>query len=320
MKPVQIAVIGLGHVGAHVAYTLIRDGVCDVLQLIDANEDKVKSERQDFMDCQQFLPHRTNVVVADFPDLKDTDIIINATGKITLLIENMNRDDELRYCVPNVRSYIPKIKASGFHGVLINITNPCDIITREFAKGLDLPKGHVFGTGTGLDTARLISVLHEKTGFSARSITGFMIGEHGNAQFCPWSAVSIGSQKLLEMRESDDPRFQFDLDSVTNAAVQNAWVTFSGKNCTEYAIASTAVRDAEAVLHDEKIIVPASIGLDGEYGEKDVFAGVPCIVGKCGVEEIVELPLLDEEKEKFHECCDRIRENIALADTLADHL
>lgn len=309
---VKIAVIGLGHVGAHVAYTFVKDGVCDELVLIDTNESKVKSECQDLIDSAIFLPHRVNVHIGDYPELRDADLIVNATGKIALLIGNKDRVAELKFCVPNVRSYIPKIKASGFHGILINITNPCDIITREFSKGLGLPAGHVFGTGTGLDTARLISSLAAITGVSPKSIVGYMIGEHGNAQITPWSATAIGGVPFAQW-STNTP---IDPDEVENKARMGGWVTFNGKNCTEYAIASTAVRDAYAVLHDEDLIVPASVGLNGAYGEEDVFAGVPCVIGAGGVKKIIELNLTAAEKEKFHGCCEAIRKNMRLADSL----
>ena len=314
MKSVKMAVIGLGHVGAHVAWMIVKEGLADELVLIDSNEAKAKSERQDYVDAAIYLPHKVKITVGDYSDLGDADVIINSTGKITLLIGSNNRDSELNYCVPNVRTYIPKIKASGFHGILINITNPCDVITREFAKGLGLPKGHVFGTGTGLDSARLISSLADQTGVSPKSITAYMIGEHGNAQSAAWSAVSFNGKPLKELE--DRPEFSFDHDALQKKAVMGGWVTFSGKHCTEYAIAATAVRDAYAVLHDEKLIVPASMELDGEYGEKDVFAGVPCVLGKDGVEEVLELNLSEEEKAKFHDCCESIRKNFAKADAL----
>lgn len=150
-----IGVIGLGHVGAHVAYSLAVQGIADELVLVDQEKQKLASEVQDLRDAAAYLPHRVTVRAGDFSDLGECDVIVNSVGKIELL-ETHDRLTEMAFTIPAVRSYAHKIKASGFDGVLINITNPCDIVTRELALGLDFPKGRVFGTGTGLDTCRRV--------------------------------------------------------------------------------------------------------------------------------------------------------------------
>ena len=304
-----LGVIGLGHVGAHVAYALAIQGIADELVLIDQNEQKLASEVQDLRDAVAYLPHRVTVRAGDFADLGACDVIVNSVGKIELLRGTHDRVTEMDFTIPAVRSYTEKIKASGFDGVLINITNPCDIVTRELALGLGLPKGRVFGTGTGLDTSRLLSALARQTGVDHKSITCYMLGEHGNQQFAPWSCVSFKGMPLDKWAETDE-RFRFDRDALQKESIGGGWVTFSGKFCTEYGIATTAARMAHIVLHDEKAIMPASMELCGEYGESGLFAGVPCVIGANGVEEVVELPLTDEEKATFHQCCEGIRHNM----------
>ena len=158
MKTRKIGIIGLGHVGAHVAYSLAIQGIADELVLVDQKAQKLESERQDLADSVAYLPHRVKITAGDFADLGDCDVIVNSTGKIELL-ETHDRLSEMDFTIAAVRSYAGKIKASGFDGVLLNITNPCDIVTRELALMLGLPRGRVFGTGTGLDTSRLLSAL-----------------------------------------------------------------------------------------------------------------------------------------------------------------
>ena len=304
-----LGVIGLGHVGAHVAYSLAVQGIADELVLVDQNRQKVASEAQDLRDSAAYLPHRVTVHEGDFADLGECDVIVNSVGKIELLRGTHDRLTEMDFTIPAVRSYAEKIKVSGFDGVLINITNPCDIVTRELANLLRLPRGRVFGTGTGLDTSRLLSALSRQTGVDHKSITCYMLGEHGNQQFAPWSCVSFRGMPLDEWAKVDE-RFRFDRDALTRESIGGGWVTFSGKFCTEYGIATTAARMASIVLHDEKAIMPASAELSGEYGESGLFAGVPCVIGANGVEQVVELPLDAEEKAKFHECCEGIRHNM----------
>ena len=309
MKTRKVGIIGLGHVGAHVAYSLAVQGIADELVLVDMNEQKVASEVQDLRDAAAYLPHRITVNAGDFADLGDCDVIVNSVGKIDLLRGTHNRLTEMDFTIPAVRGYVDKIKASGFDGVLVNITNPCDIVTRELALGLGLPKGRVFGTGTGLDTSRLLSALNRQTGIDHKSITAYMLGEHGALQFAPWSCVSFRGMPLDELAKTDE-KFRFDRDALQKESIGGGWVTYAGKQCTEYGICTTAARMVHIVLHDEKAIMPASMELDGEYGETGLFAGVPCLIGKNGVEQIIELPLADEEKAKFHDCCEGIRKNM----------
>ena len=304
-----LGVIGLGHVGAHVAYALAVQGIADELILVDQNEKKLSSEVQDLRDAAAYLPHRVTVRAGGFQELGVCDVIVNCVGRIELLRGSHDRLTEMDYTIPAVRGYAHKIRESGFDGVLINITNPCDIVTRELALELGLPRGRVFGTGTGLDTSRLLSALARQTGIDHKSITCYMLGEHGNQQFAPWSCVSFRGMPLGVWAERDE-RFRFDRMALQKESIGGGWVTFSGKFCTEYGIATTAARMAHIVLHDEKTIMPASAELCGEYGETGLFAGVPCVIGANGVEQVIELPLTAEELATFHSCCEGICKNM----------
>ena len=308
MKTRKIGIIGLGHVGAHVAYSLAIQGIADELVLVDQKAQKLESERQDLADSVAYLPHRVKITAGGFADLGDCDVIVNSTGKIELL-ETHDRLSEMDFTIAAVRSYAGKIKASGFDGVLLNITNPCDIVTRELALMLGLPRGRVFGTGTGLDTSRLLSALSRQTGIDHKSIAAYMMGEHGAQQFAPWSCVSFRGVPLDEWARTDE-RFRFDREALKKESIAGGWVTYAGKQCTEYGIATTAARMVSIILHDEKAIMPASMELCGEYGESGLFAGVPCLIGANGVEKVIELPLTDEEMREFHACCDGIRKNM----------
>ena len=310
MKKRRVGIIGVGHVGAHVAYALLIQGIADEIVLLDRSEEKVKSEVQDLNDAVAYANSRCFVRSGDYSDLKDVDVIVNTVGNVGLLVGSTDRNVEMNYTVSTIPSSILKIKESGFSGVLINVTNPCDVITKQIADILDLPKGHVFGTGTGLDTSRLLSVLNRYTGIEHGSIDAYMIGEHGNNQFCPWSCVSFKGASLEKMK------LNLNHDEIVNEAIKGGWVTFAGKHCTEYGISTTAARMVKAVLNDEKIILAVSCELNGEYGESCIYAGVPCVIGKDGAEKVIELSLNNEELAKFHKCCDSIRENIKAAEKI----
>ena len=315
MKKRIIGIIGLGAVGKNCAYALLLKGLADELLLVDIDDKKVQAECQDLRDAVAWCPHQTAVKVVDYEDLGCCDIIVNSVGNMKLLLETMDRVDELHFNIAQVNDFIPRVMAGGFDGIFINISNPCDIITWQVARLSGLPKGRVFGTGTGLDSARLINLLSLQTGVAHRSIQAMMMGEHGAAIMVPWSQVSLGG-KLLNAFDPADPRFGFDRMAMRKKAEENAYLVLGGKKCTEYGISTTLCRVAEIVLHGENAIIPASMVLDGEYGEQGLCAGVPVLLGENGVEEVIEYDLPEQERRQFHECCDAIRHNMTLDDSV----
>ncbi len=311
LKTRKVGILGLGHVGAHCAYSLIAQGTVDELVLVDRNEKKLISECQDLRDAVLYCPHRVTISAGGYGDLGDCDVLINAVGDIALSASD--RLNEMTYSIGQVKAMMGPVMASGFSGVIISITNPCDVVTHRVAQLSGLPLGRVFGTGTGLDTSRLVSELAQQTGLDHRSICAYMIGEHGASQMAAWSCVTFQGVPLAEMEKKGAP-FLFDKEELQRRAIAGGYVTYSGKRCTEYGIASTAARMVRAVLHDEKVILPVSAPLQGHYGQRDIFAGVPAVIGKNGLEQVLELPLTQEELAKFQGLCDNIRSNIAKAD------
>lgn len=137
-------------------------GIADEVVICDVKEKKLESERQDLFDTGVFCPHRVRVTAGSYEDLTGCDIIINAAGKVDLLIGSSDRTKELKYTVPQTRIWAKEVKAAGFKGIVINVSNPCDVVTREIAEILKLPEGNVFGTGTGLDTASELPLTEEE--------------------------------------------------------------------------------------------------------------------------------------------------------------
>lgn len=183
-----VGVVGLGHVGAHVAFCLGMMGVADEILLCDVNEQKAISECQDLNDAVMYMPNHSVYRVVDYRGLKNADIIVNAVGDVSLCATG-NRDDELGNSVRQVADYIPKVMAAGFNGIFVTITNPCDVIAHLIAKLSGLPRGRVVGTGTLLDSSRLVHAISDQTGLDARGFFAFMMG---GTRKCPDGSLVPG--------------------------------------------------------------------------------------------------------------------------------
>lgn len=305
----KVGIIGVGHVGAHCAFSLVTQGIVDELVLVDKNDQKATSERQDLIDSVTYLPNRVNVIKGTYEDLADCDIIVNSVGIIT---KTHDRLDELQVSIDMVNSYVKRVMDAGFDGIIINITNPCDIIARRIWQLSGLPKNRVFGTGTGLDSSRFKAVLARETGIDHKSIQAYTLGEHGNSQMAAWSQVAFGGKPLKELEKEDLEHFgHLDKKGLLKEVVEAGFVTLKGKGATEFGIASTLARLVQCIFHDEKQVFPCSTLLEGQYGEEGIFISTPCVIGKNGVEQVFELNLDDEELKDFKHSCSVIREYIA---------
>lgn len=306
----KVGIVGVGHVGAHVAFSLVTQGLVDELVLVDINKQKAISERQDLLDATTYLPHRINVIAGEYEDLGDCDIIVNSVGKIDDVAQD--RLAELQQSVDMVDSYIKIVMDAGFNGIIINITNPCDIIAYYIQKVTGLPSNQVIGTGTGLDSSRFRNVMAECTGIDHKSIIGYSLGEHGDSQMIPWSVVNLGGKLLSELeKERPDTFGSLDKEDIKYRTVKGGWFTYEGKKSTEFGIASTASRFIKGIYHDEKFVTTASTLLEGQYGEEGFYISIPVVIGKNGVEDKYELNLTDEELKEFKHSCNVVKENIA---------
>lgn len=309
----KIGVIGVGHVGAHVANSLILQGVADKLYLCDPYEKKLVSEVQDLSDAVSFCPHQVEIISVheEYERLADCDIIINSSGKVALSLDpEQGRDGELDYTTALARGFIARVTDAGFSGIWINIANPCDVVTTEIHHIVNQDPRKIIGVGTCLDSARLKNALSQATGIDQNAIQAYMLGEHGDSMFAAWSSVRFGNIALDYLRQEHPDIFSFNKEEVETQARKGGFVTASGKNCTEYGIANAAVEIAKAVVSDTHSILPCSCLLDGEYGEEGIYTSLPCVIGKDGVQTVLAPELSEQEVQKFKASCAHVRENI----------
>ena len=308
LSPRRVGIIGVGHVGAHCAFSLATQGIVDELVLVDTNRQKAISECQDLQDSVAYLPHRVRISIGQPEDLAGCDLAVISVGTIT---PDENRLSELFTSAKIVREVVPRAVRAGFDGIFINITNPCDIIAREVWKLSGFPKNRVLGTGTALDTARFRAVLARETGIDHKSVTAFMIGEHGASQLCLWSNVTVNGKPLAELEREFPGQFgHLDRAAIQQEVIDAGWLTYTGKHATEYGIASALARIVHIILRDERQMMPVSTLLEGQYGRSGFFIGTPAILGANGVEQVLEMRLSPEENAAFQRSCDIVEENI----------
>lgn len=298
----KVGIIGLGNVGSTVAHHIIIGGYVDDLVLIDENEEKSKADALDFEDAMANLPHRTNLLMNDYDELEDADMVISSVGKISLLDQpGNNRFLELDYNAEAVSEIAPKIKKSGFKGRILVISNPVDVITGLYQELTGLPKNHVIGTGTLLDTARMKRAVGEILEIDPRSVQGYSLGEHGNSQFVAWSNVTALGRPIEEIAQERD----IDLEEITQNVRDGGFVVLNGKKYTNYGIAAATVRLMNTIFSDAHSELPVS-----NYNEKyGTYLSYPAIVGREGILEQVQLNLTDSELEKLQTSANYILKN-----------
>lgn len=298
----KVGVVGQGHVGETLANNLLVTGTVDELVLIDTNEKKLNANATDFEDAEANLPTHTKVVRNDYNVLKDADVVVIAVGNIGVQKDDAKHD---RFVELNVNSTAAKevgtkLKEVGFNGVLVSISNPCDVIAALFQKYTGLPKNQVIGTGTLLDTARLRKAVGQALDVDPRSVTGYALGEHGNSQFAAWSQVRVLGQNITDLAAVND---DLNLDSLAEATKAGGYTVFHGKLYTNFGIAAAALRLVTAILNDANIELPCS-NFREEYG---IYCGYPAILGKGGVVKQLQLNLTDDEKKKLAESANYIK-------------
>lgn len=288
-RQTSVAVIGCGHVGATSAYSLLMNGSVEELILVDKDSNKLLGE---VMDLQHAVPlaHQTVIRHGTLKDAARADIAVIAAGASPKAGES--RLDLLSANIGIVREIIAGLKRHKFDGIILMITNPVDILTQVAQEESGLPASRVIGSGTVLDTARLRAILSDELKIEGRSIHAYIIGEHGESEVATWCAARIGGAPLVDFCTPDCP----DFDDMLIAVRRSAPEIVNRKGYTSFAVGTCVNRICEAILRDERTILPVSVMTSGQYGISGVYLSLPSIVGRSGIEKIVELPLSDDER------------------------
>lgn len=311
IRNTKVAIVGTGLVGSSTAFSLVTQGVCDEVLMIDINKEKALGEAMDLNHSIEYLNRNTKVRAASYEECGDVDVDIIVITAGAPPKPGQTRLDTLDLSAKITESIVTPIMKSGFKGYFIIVSNPADIIAYHVYKLSGLPKSHVLSTGTSIDTARLKNFIGELLDVDPRSVQGYSMGEHGDSQMVPWSHITVGGKKFTKVLEDNKDRFKnVDLDKLVQDTAQAGWEVYKRKGTTYYAIATATVGIIKAIINDENRIIPVSTLLEGEYGVSDVFAGVPAVLNSKGVKEVVEIHMTEDEKEKFQNSIEVIREYI----------
>ena len=303
----KIILVGDGAVGSSFAYSLVTQSVGRELGIIDVNHDKAEGDALDLSNAVPFYSPKF-IYAAEYADCVDADIVVLCAGAAQKPGET--RLDLVHKNLKIYQDIVGKIVASGFDGIFLVAANPVDILTYATWKFSGFPAERVIGSGTSLDTARLRQEISTLVGVDARNVHGYILGEHGDTEFPVWSHANIGGLQLAEWLKIDDNTTEEALNKVFVKVRDAAYEIISRKGATYYGIASAFTRICQAIFEDQKEILPLSGYLDGQFGKDDVFIGAPAIIGRHGIERIIEIPLNEIERKQMDHSASTLKQLI----------
>lgn len=294
----KVTIIGSGRVGSHVASSLLTQDVCNEIAIIDIDEQKALAHATDLGDMLSYLTTDALVYLGDYSDLDNSDIVVICTSGLYAVEDRLVELEDTRRTIDEI---LPNILASKFNGIIVSISNPCDLIA-QYIKS----KTHynVVGTGTMLDSSRLKVRLANALGVSPKSVNGYMLGEHGNSQFAAFSLTSINGIALKDYIKLND--VDINLKQIQKSVVEAGYFIVCGKGFTEFGIGAACANLVKAILDDERKVLPCSTYVE----EQGVYASVPCLIGREGVVERIKIKLPANEQKAFEHSCDVLRTNL----------
>ena len=308
----KITVIGAGSVGATTAYTAAVKGIASEICMIDINREKTEGEA---MDIRQASPFNApcDIYAGDYADAAGSDIVIITSGVPRK--PGQSRIDLVQINVNIMKDIASKIVEHAPDALYIIVSNPVDVMTYVFTKISGVPATRVIGTGTLLDSARLISRVADHLGVNPHSVDAYVLGEHGDSSFVPWSICKVGPVPLLGYKNgyvnSNQTETEFDMDEIEQYMKTSGGQIIKKKGATFYAIACSVCNLVESIFSQAYTTLAVSTLLTGEYGIDDVCLSIPFVVGPNGIAGKATPVLTEEEVAKLHKSANLLKEVIA---------
>jgi L-lactate dehydrogenase len=288
MNNKKVIIIGCGNVGMSYAYALLNQRThVNELALIDLNKERVEGEVMDLNHCLAFSPSKMKIKVGEYSDCRDASLIVIAAG-----VNQAPGEDRLSLLKRNAKIFkgiVTEVMKTGFNGVFLIATNPVDIMTYLTQKYSGLPRYKVIGSGTTLDTARLKFLIADKIGVSPSNVHGYVIGEHGDSEFIPWSNINLALQPITDFISQEE------MKTIEEEVKTAAYKIINAKGATYYGIGMCLVRITNAILGDENTVMVVSTYDD----TNDIYIGLPSVINKNGADRKINFNLNKSETEKL---------------------
>lgn len=301
----KVILVGDGSVGSSFAFAMTLKGLGRELGIIDINKKKTIG---DAMDLNPVLTYNSTKLIysADYSDCKDADLIVITSGapqkpgetRLQLVDKNLKI----------IKDVVDNIMKSGFDGLFLVAANPVDILSYAVKEFSGFPRERVISSGTSLDSARFCDEISRFVGVDRRDITAYIMGEHGDSSFPCWSNANIAGKKATEwIAEKTD-----DLEAAKEKIYTNvrdvAYRIIENKGATYYGVATVLARICRHIIEDSHSIITVGACLEGEYGLSGVYMGTPCVIGRNGIEKIIEVELDEKEKELMEKSFKALKE------------
>ena len=302
----KVVLVGTGCVGMSMAYAIVNQGIgVNELVLIDVLKDKAEGEAMDLSDGIPCSPSHMVVKAGDFSECKVAVIVVITAG-----VNQKPGQTRLELSQENakiMKDITTQIVASGFKGIFLIASNPVDIMTKVVQEVSKFPTNKVIGSGTALDTSRLRYQIGKYLDVSSKNIHAYVMGEHGDSSFVPWEHAYVGCKRMIDIMKDTGKDFA-DLDKIYVEVRDSAYEIINRKKATYYGIGIGLARIVKNILNNTNEILTVSAYLNGEYGHKDIYIGVPAIINSNGARELLELDLSLENQKKLNESCEILTE------------
>ena len=304
----KVVLVGTGFVGMSMAYSIVNQGIgVNELVLIDVLKDKAIGEAMDLSDGIPCSPSHMIVRAGEYSECKDADIVVITAG-----LNQKPGQTRLELSQQNakiMKDITEQIVESGFNGIFLVASNPVDIMTKVVQEVSKFPTNKVIGSGTALDTSRLRYQLGKYLNVSSKNIHAYVMGEHGDSSFVPWNHAYVGCKSMLKIMQDNGKNIE-DLDKIYIEVRDSAYEIINRKKATYYGIGIGLARIIKNILNDTNEILTVSAYLDGEYGHKDIYIGMPAVINSNGARELLELDLSAEDQKKLDGSCEIISKNM----------
>lgn len=302
----KVVLVGTGFVGMSMAYSIVNQGIgVNELVLIDVVKEKAEGEAMDLSDGLPCSPSHMTIKAGGYEECKDADIAVITAG-----LNQKPGQTRLELSEANARimkDITEQIVSSGFKGIFLVASNPVDIMTKIVQEVSKFPTNKVIGSGTALDTSRLRYQIGKYLDVSSKNIHAYVMGEHGDSSFVPWEHAYVGCKSMIDTMKDGNRNLE-DLDKIYIAVRDSAYEIINRKKATYYGIGLGLTKIVKNILNDTNEILTVSAYLNGEYGHKDIYIGMPTIINSNGARELLELDLSEENQKRLDESCNILTE------------